>query len=266
MSMVCLLEPSLAPSLKFSIWKGNLITFEAKEYNATIDFYWSPLLVESNCDDPADHHVRDRIVRIKAIERHARYWTNADILVFNSFMWWLEPTMTLLWGSFESPNAVYKKVEMKNRRYEMALETWSDWLEFNINRSRTQMFFMSLSPYHKLARDWGMQADQNCYNETQPISRSDYWGSATDKGLMQIAETAIRRLESKGLKVNYLNITQLSDYRKDGHPTIYRKQWLPPTQEQLLDPKSYSDCVHWCLPGVPDVWNQILYSYIIDEI
>ncbi|CAH9146876.1 unnamed protein product [Cuscuta epithymum] len=30
MSMVCLLEPSLAPSLKFSIWKGNLITFEAK--------------------------------------------------------------------------------------------------------------------------------------------------------------------------------------------------------------------------------------------
>lgn len=66
-----------------------------KEYNATIDFYWEPLLVESNCDDPVDHHVRDRIIRVQSIEKHARHWTDADMLVFNSFMWWMSPNMTL---------------------------------------------------------------------------------------------------------------------------------------------------------------------------
>nr|GLL36846.1 protein trichome birefringence-like 34 [Ipomoea trifida] len=263
MSLVCMVESSLAPSFKSSIWKGNLITFESKEYNATIDFYWSPLLVESNCDDPINHHVRDRIARIKAIEKHARHWSDADIVVFDSFMWWLEPTMTLLWGSFDSQDAVSKTVAMKLRRYEMALETWSDWLEFNVNRTRTQLFFMSLSPYHKLAGDWGMPEDQNCYNETQPISRMDYWGRGSDKGMMRTAERVIQRLESRGLRIQYMNITQLSDYRKDAHTSIYKKQWQPPTKEQLLDPKSYADCVHWCLPGVPDVWNQILYAYIM---
>lgn len=59
-----------------------------KEYNASIDFYWAPLLVESNCDDPWDHRIQDRIVRVQAIEKHARHWTDADILVFNSYIWW----------------------------------------------------------------------------------------------------------------------------------------------------------------------------------
>lgn len=67
-----------------------------KDYNATIGYYWSPFLVESNSDDPEIHRVQNRVIRIQAIEKHARIWNDADILVFDSFMWWLEPKMTLL--------------------------------------------------------------------------------------------------------------------------------------------------------------------------
>ncbi|XP_060174477.1 protein trichome birefringence-like 34 [Lycium barbarum] len=264
-SMVCLIESSGIPSLKPPIWKGNLITFEVKEYNATIDFYWSPLLVESNCDDPVKHRVRDRIIRIEAIEKHARHWIDADILIFDSFTWWLEPKMTLLWGSFNSSEAIYKKVGMKLRRYEMALRTWSDWLDFQIDRKRTRVFFMSLSPSHKNATDWGMGNGQNCYGETEPISRTNYWGSETDRDMMEIAEGSVIGLKRRGLDIKYLSITQLSDYRKDAHPSVYKRNWVAPTKEQLLNPRSNADCVHWCLPGVPDVWNQILYAYIMDS-
>ncbi|CAK9150436.1 unnamed protein product [Ilex paraguariensis] len=211
---------------------------DTSEYNATIDFYWSPLLVESNCDDPVNHRVRDRIVRIQAIEKHARHWTDADILVFDSFVWWLESKMTLL------SDGIYKHVGML-RRYEMALKTWSDWLDIHVNRTKTQLFFMSLSPSHKLGEDWGMATDQNCYNETEPISEEGYWGSMTDVRMMQIAEAAIQELRTRGLKVQILNITQLSDYRKEAHPSIYRRQWVPLTEEQLSDPRRYADCVHW---------------------
>lgn len=54
------------------------------------------MLVESNCDDPIDHHVMERVIKVQKIEKHAKHWTDADMLVFDSFMWWLGPNMTLL--------------------------------------------------------------------------------------------------------------------------------------------------------------------------
>ncbi|CAI9774786.1 unnamed protein product [Fraxinus pennsylvanica] len=265
MSMLCLIESSIPQSSsKLSlVRKGNSIIFKATEYNATIEFYWAPFLVESNCDDMGIHGLQDCIIRIKAIEKHARYWTDADILVFGSFARWLGSKMTLLWGSFGSSDAIYKEVEMRLRVYEMALNTWSNWLENHIKRTKTKLFFMSLSPYHNFGEDWGMDTGGNCYNETEPILNEGHWGSLTDRGTMQIVESAIQKLETRGLKVHYLNITQLSDYRKDAHPSVYKKFWVNLTEEQLANPMSYSDCGHWCLPGVPDVWNTILFSYIM---
>jgi hypothetical protein len=59
-----------------------------QEYNATIDFYWSPLLVESNSDNPIIHRVDYRIIRADRIQKHASVWRDADIIVFNSYLWW----------------------------------------------------------------------------------------------------------------------------------------------------------------------------------
>lgn len=55
---------------------------------------------------------------------------------------------TSRWGSFGDPNGVYKGVEML-RVYEMALKTWSDWLEVHVNRNKTHLFFVSMSPTHE---------------------------------------------------------------------------------------------------------------------
>ena len=108
-----------------------------------------------------------------------------------------------------------------------------------------------------------MGANQNCYNETEPILKEGYWGSMSDPRMMKVVEATIDRLRMSGVKVQILNITQLSEYRKDGHPSIYRRQWVALTEEQLSNPASFADCGHWCLPGVPDTWNQILYAYLL---
>lgn len=52
------------------------------------------------------------------------------------------------WGSFENEDGIYKDMEAL-RAYEMALSTWSDWLEVHVNRSKTRLFFVSLSPTHQ---------------------------------------------------------------------------------------------------------------------
>uniref|UniRef100_A0A7N1A518 Trichome birefringence-like C-terminal domain-containing protein n=1 Tax=Kalanchoe fedtschenkoi TaxID=63787 RepID=A0A7N1A518_KALFE len=61
--------------------------------------------------------------------------------------------------------------------------------------------------------------------------------------------------------VSYLNITRITDFRKDGHPSIYRRQHVPAEEQKA--PLKFQDCSHWCLPGVPDTWNEILYAQLL---
>jgi hypothetical protein len=112
-------------------------------------------------------------------------------------------------------------------------------------------------------KDWG--GGENCYTETELVSREGYWGSDSDPKMMRVVETVLDELKTRGVNVQMLNITQLSEYRKEGHPSIYRMQWEPLTEEQISDPSNYADCIHWCLPGVPDVWNEFLYAYIVHQ-
>lgn len=80
---------------------------------------------------------------------------------------------------------------------------------------------------------------------------------------MNIVQDALQHLK---LDVRFLNITPLAEFRKDGHTSVYgeRKGKLL-TKEQRSDPKSYADCIHWCLPGVPDTWNEILYAHLMQD-
>ncbi|KAL3617463.1 hypothetical protein CASFOL_037784 [Castilleja foliolosa] len=230
--------------------------FNGKEYNTTIGFYWSPFLVESNCDDYLNHRNLDnRVVKIEAIEKHARHWNDADILIFDSYAWWLSPNK-LLWGSFESPDAIYKQVETKSRPYEMGLSTWSDWLEMNINRTKTKLFFMSVSP-NILRGD----TFRHCYNKSEPIPKNLL--PSKRYHLMGVLEASLENLRARGINVEYIRITRMSEYRNDAHPSIYRATIDHLSEENKKDPTTYTDCLHWCLPGVPDIWNQILYDYIM---
>lgn len=61
--------------------------------------------------------------------------------------------------------------------------------------------------------------------------------------------------------VIYMNISRLTDFRKDGHPSIYRTVYK--TEKEKREAVSHQDCSHWCLPGVPDTWNQLLYVSLL---
>lgn len=65
----------------------------------------------------------------------------------------------------------------------------------------------------------------------------------------------VKKMTTIGRNVSFLNITYLSEFRKDGHPSIHREPGTPVDAPQ--------DCSHWCLPGVPDSWNELLYADLL---
>lgn len=95
-----------------------------------------------------------------------------------------------------------------------------------------------------------------CDSETEPIKNETYLTPYPPK--MKVLESVLKGMKTH---VTYLNITRLTDFRKDGHPSIYRKQNLP--DEERRSPLRFQDCSHWCLPGVPDAWNELFYAELL---
>jgi hypothetical protein len=84
------LVQSVVPPGRKSLNKtGSLSVFRVEDYNATVEFYWAPFLVESNSDDPNMHSILNRIIMPESIEKHGVNWKGVDFLVFNTYIWWM---------------------------------------------------------------------------------------------------------------------------------------------------------------------------------
>ncbi|KAK8928453.1 hypothetical protein KSP39_PZI017522 [Platanthera zijinensis] len=258
-SLVCMIESNIPSDKKSMKRRRSLSVFKAEDYNATIEFYWAPFLVQSNSDEPIITNTKNRIVRVDSISKHAQYWLGADIIVFNSYVWWMDGhRMKSLWGSFANGEEGYEELDAV-LAYRMAIKTWANWIDSNLNRSKTRIFFTTASPTHMKSADWSHENGIRCYNETRPVTTKGYWGSGSDRRMMDVVSSIVGRMK---VPVTFINITQLSEYRKDGHVSIYGEVREKELEDEKLDPKIYLDCIHWCLPGVPDTWNQIFYAHL----
>ncbi|OVA02802.1 PMR5 N-terminal domain [Macleaya cordata] len=259
-SMVCLLHRLIPDHAKSMQTFESLTVFRAEEYNATIEFYWAPFLLESNSDNAVIHRVTDRIVRKGSINKHGRHWEGVDILVFNTYLWWITGSkMKILRGSFDDERKDIIEMETEDA-YRMAMKSMLKWVEKNVDPKKSRVFFTSMSPSHGRSVDWGDDRNGNCYNQTTPIEDPSYWGVGSRKSIMRVIGDVFSKSK---VPITFLNITQLSEYRKDAHTSIYKKQWSPLTPEQLANPVSYADCTHWCLPGLQDTWNELLYAKLL---
>ncbi|CAI9098452.1 OLC1v1035099C3 [Oldenlandia corymbosa var. corymbosa] len=100
--------------------------------------------------------------------------------------------------------------------------------------------------------DW--DSGGSCTKETEPVLSGSILDSYPLK--MKIAEDIIKDMQ---VSVVLLNVTKLTNFRKDGHPSVYGKK--------IADGQKVSgkrqDCSHWCLPGVPDAWNELIYATLV---
>ncbi|KAH7677899.1 PC-Esterase protein [Dioscorea alata] len=258
LSFVCMVQSRIPEDQRSMHRTHTFSVFRAKGYNASIEFYWAPHLVETNSDDPIIYDTKKRILHVDSVSKHAKNWVGVDILVFNSYVWWMNGhKIKSLWGSFANGEEGYEELETKVA-YRISLKTWANWVDSTVNPNVTRVFFNTMSPTHMRSKDWNNTKGIRCYNETMPVMKKGHWGSGSNRTMMKVVSDIVGRMK---FPLTVINITQLSEHRIDGHVSVHTGGKIP-LEEKKANLRQFVDCIHWCLPGVPDAWNQIFAAYL----
>ncbi|XP_031375628.1 protein PMR5-like isoform X2 [Punica granatum] len=252
-SLICMISAAAPSRSPTQILRGDpLSTFVFLEYGVSISFYRAPYLVD------VDGVQGKRVLKLEDISRNAKSWLTADVLSFNTGHWWTHKGSLQGWDVMEMGGTYFEDMD-RLVALERGLRTWSNWVDSNLDPTRTSVFFQSISPTHYNPSEWSAgttaTATKNCYGETVPVSGSTYPGAYPQQ--MKVLSSVIKDMKTP---TYLLDITMLSALRKDGHPSIYSGDLTP---EQRSNPDRSSDCSHWCLPGLPDTWNQLFYTAVL---
>ncbi|XAR58902.1 hypothetical protein NMG60_11014475 [Bertholletia excelsa] len=250
-SLICMISAAV-PRSRAQMARGYpLSTCKFLDYGVTVSFYAARFLVD------VDVVQGKRVLKLDDVSGNGKEWQGADVLSFNTGHWWSHTGSLQGWDYLEWGGSYYPDMD-RLTAFERGMGTWAKWVDDNIDHSRTRIFFLSISPTHYDPTDWNAGAStKNCYGETVPTSGSAYPGPpavGTYPDQMRVVEATISGMRNPPY---LLDITALSAMRKDAHPSIYSGDISP---NQRANPERSADCSHWCLPGLPDTWNQLLYA------
>ncbi|KAG4996938.1 hypothetical protein AAZX31_10G106500 [Glycine max] len=242
-SLVCLVQGVIPTGRKRVTYNGPGMAFHAMDFETSIEFFWAPLLVELKKGSE-----NKRILHLDLIEENARYWRGVDILVFDSAHWWTHPDQTSSWDYYLEGNNLTRNMNPMVA-YQKGLSTWARWVDQNLNPRRTEVIFRSMSPRHNRENGW------KCYNQKQPLPFSSHLHVPEPLAVLQ---GVLKRMR---FPVYLQDITTMTALRRDGHPSVYRRV-ISQDEKQKPGKGHSSDCSHWCLPGVPDIWNEMLSALL----
>jgi xyloglucan O-acetyltransferase len=239
-------------------------------HNATVSVFWSPFLVNGtekakDGEKGLDHN---RLYLDQPDERWAAQLPGIDVVVLSAGHWFLhramyydrgavvgchqcpEPnrTETGFFGVFRLAvrNAlrvvVLRAAGAEDRRPKLAVVT-------------------TFSPAH-FEGDWD---NPRACARTEPYAPGEREMEYMDREMStaEAEEVAAARADARArgaeVDVEALEVTRLAGMRADGHPGPYMHPFPFAGGERDRVP---NDCVHWCLPGPIDTWNEMLLQIV----
>ncbi|XAR51569.1 hypothetical protein NMG60_11006233 [Bertholletia excelsa] len=261
-SLVCLLASAAYPIDVSYVDDTKFRRWLYKDYNFTMVALWSPFLVKAREGDPEGYSFNSmmNLYLDEPDEAWATEIHKVDIVIISAGQWFFRPFMYHENGRIVGCNECNRKDIRDLTRYfgyRMAFRTAFRTL-LRLQNFKGLTILRTFSPAHFENGEWNTGG--SC-KRTRPFAREET--KLEDFNMefyftqMEELRAAEREGQNRGLSFRVVDTTEAMAMRPDGHPNHYG-HWPS-------DNITIADCVHWCMPGAVDTWNELLLQILRRE-
>ncbi|CAI9092097.1 OLC1v1027252C1 [Oldenlandia corymbosa var. corymbosa] len=268
-SLLCILWQVEVPKSRSN---KRMQRYQFESTSTTILRIWSAWLVNKTTDkfDFAPDGL-DKLHLDVPDERFMEFIPQFDVLVVSSGHWFSKKTAYIWnnevvggqsWWPKKSRKMKINNIEAFAISFETALSaivTHPNYTGLTIVRS--------FSPDHYEGGAWNTGG--SCTGKVQPLKSGEIienkWTTKMYYRQVKAFSRSMKKMTNKS-KLKLMDVTEAFGYRNDGHPGPYKDPDPNKITKPGLDGKPPSqDCVHWCMPGPVDTWNEILFEVLKRE-
>ncbi|KAK9068336.1 hypothetical protein SSX86_012447 [Deinandra increscens subsp. villosa] len=237
-----------------------------ESHNFTLSVIWSPFLTEAKIFEDNDGHASGA-VRLH-LDEPGPEWADGfdkfDYVKIGAGKWFLKTAVyyenNTIIGCHNCKIVNVTEVRF-DYAYRRALQTTLNFIRKSDHKVYT--LFQTTTPDHFENGEWNTGG--YC-NRTVPFKEGEAELRDIDTIMRDVELEEFKKAvgDTNGSTFKLFDTTRLALLRPDGHPGPYRA-FHPFEGKDFNDARVQNDCLHWCLPGPIDSWNDLLINILLRE-